>query len=178
MRTLSCIGLVMAVGLAVAGCSRGDVPGTDASARTADSEASPAGGLRVEGTPPGGLESWLSEIRSGMPTDGSAMKSQWQVLHRQLLELYVGRQEYVEMYWGPNGRLQGEGGLALGQAVLDLETAFHEVLQGIVAVPLDTTVVLSAAAKVKREADMVWAAAEVSGLSLEPPSDTTPAAAR
>lgn len=176
MRIAGWVGLVLASGLAVAGCSRGVEPGTDAGARTAEGEAGPAGGIRVEGTPPGGLESWLSDITSGMPTEGSALTSEWRVLQQRLLELYVGRQEYVEMYWGPNGRLQGEGGLALGQSVLDLETAFHGVLQAVASVPMDTSSVLSAAAEVKREAAAVWEAAKVSGLPLSPPPDTPPTA--
>jgi len=174
MRNWAGTGLLVVAALAFARCGGEAAPETDGSAEAV--EARSGEGIRVAGTPPGGLESWLADITSGMPADGSELVSSWQALHRRLLELYVGRQEYVEMYWGPNGRLQGEGGLALGQAVLDLETAYHEVLQGVVSVPLDTTAVLESAGKVKREAAAVLEAARVSGLPLAPPADSTPVA--
>jgi hypothetical protein len=178
MRLRGELGLVVALALAQAGCGDGGVPGTGGSAPAGAGDPEPSEGFRMEGTPAGGLETWLAAITTGMPTSGSALTSDWQAQHRQLLELYIGKQEYVEMYWGPNGRLQGEGGVALGQAVLDLETAFHEVLQRLVAVPLDTAGVLSAAAKVRQEAAAVWDAAALSGLPLVPPADSTPAAER
>ncbi|MGD8277244.1 MAG: hypothetical protein PVH00_04425 [Gemmatimonadota bacterium] len=178
MQNRAWVGLVAIGALALAGCGRGEGAEAAASADSSVVDAGQQGGYWVEGTPAGGLESWLSDIASEMPTDGSALTSQWQETHRTLLELYVGRQEFVEMYWGPHGRLQGEGGSALGQAVLDLETAFHEVLQGLVSVPLDTAAVLSAAARVKRQTAVVRDAAKESGLPLIPPADSTVAAAR
>lgn len=124
---------------------------------------------RIEGTPPGDLDTWLTDIERGMDSALAAMDSGWVPAQRALLELYVGRQEYLEMYWGPSGRLQGEGGAELGERIVELESAFHELLQAFVSQPLDAERLERARGAVKSRIAEVRRVAPLSGLVLRPP---------
>lgn len=177
MVRLAWFGVAVAAAMAVA-CSEGEEPASDtqpADGRAVDMGA-PGSGL-IQGTPPGGLEDWLSEIEAGLPSSPGAPGEESRQVQRRLLDLYVGRQEYLEMYWGPTGRLQGEGGEALGEAILELETAFHELLQAHVREPLDTARFVSALQAAKARVAAVRVAAPQSGLVLVPPGNP-PAAPR
>jgi len=110
-------GLAGLAGL-VWGC--GEAPAAD---RGAESEVT-ASMEWIQGTPPGGLEDWVREIREGIR--GLAEEERG-AAQRRALELYVGRQEYLEMYFGPAGRISRGG--ALGSAVLEAEARFHDLLQ-------------------------------------------------
>ena len=162
--------LVLAALLAT-GCGAADrVPDEDSgTAAGVDTAGRPAG--LIEGTPPGGLVDWVAEIEAGLPTSMSEVSASWGAVQRALLDLYVGRQEYLEMYWGPGGRMQGEGGAVLGTAVLDLETAFHELLQAFSAQPMDTMRVAAAVGAMHERARDVLRVAPESGLTLVPPGN-------
>lgn len=150
-------------------CGAGETPQAEPPAEVAASGGLAAGaGELIEGTPPGGLEDWLGDIEAGLSEAESGPGADPARLQRRLLDLYVGRQEYLEMYWGPSGRLQGAGGEALGDAIVQLEAAFHELLQAVVAEPVDAAGVRSWAAVTKRRAGEVRASALASGLELSP----------
>ncbi len=87
-----------------------------------------AGGAEgpIEGTPPGDLGTWVADVREvleGLP--GASVDRA--VVQQQVLDMYVGRQEYVEMYYGPGGRLAGSA--ELGAAVTAAEERFHALMQ-------------------------------------------------
>jgi hypothetical protein len=67
--------------------------------------------------------------------------------------------------------MQGEGGAVLGTAVLDLETAFHELLQAFSAQPMDTMRVAAAVGAMHERARDVLRVAPESGLTLVPPGN-------
>lgn len=170
-------GRLVLLGVLATGCGAADRAPDSGSgmAATADTAGRPAG--LIEGTPPGGLVDWVADIEAGMPPTMAELSANWGAMQRALLDLYVGRQEYLEMYWGPAGRLQGEGGAALGTAVLDLETAFHELLQAFSAQPMDTVRVAAAVGVIRERTRDVLRVAPESGLALVPPGNP-PAAAR
>ncbi len=78
------------------------------------------------GTPAGGLKDWIGDVRRGLarlPGEAAANPTQ---ASKSALDLYLTRQEYIEMYWGSGGRLNR--GAELGPAVKEAETRFHLVL--------------------------------------------------
>lgn len=126
---------------------------------------------QMEGTPAGGLDDWLRDIEAGLPVMGDVV-SDWRATQRSAVQLYVERQEYIEMYWGPSGRLQGEGGAPLAASVAGLETAFHEFMQALMAQPLDTARVRSAMDTMRVRIADVRSRGVESGLPLLPPGNT------
>ncbi len=155
-----------------AGC-RGRVP-AEANAATrpqASGPAQPAFAL-VGGTPPGGLRAWIGDVRRGLkPIPAEAVRDPAGA-QRAALELYLTRQEYIEMYWGVVGKLTR--GPALGPAVKEAETRFHRVLAelqpagpGQAAQP---TVLGRDIASLGAQYDRVIAEAEKAGVPLDPHS--------
>jgi hypothetical protein len=78
----------------------------------------------VAGTPQGDVEEWIADVRAGMD---AVLSGDPAAVHRRVLDLYVSRQEYIEMYYGPGGRMSPPQGLA--DAVKLAETRFHEVMR-------------------------------------------------
>src|SRR5688572_1665965 len=115
--------------LILAGCSSERTPEAEGAPPVSSAPgAGPTTGL-IAGTPPGGLTQWVEEIRagtSGLPelaiTDPAAAQ-------KKALDMYIGRQEYIEMYWGEGGRLTK--GSELGIAVKTAEDRFHELMQAL-----------------------------------------------
>lgn len=134
----------------------------------AGAEAAEAG--PIEGTPAGGLDDWLSDIEAGLPSV-EEVATQPVPTQRGVVQLYVDRQEYIEMYWGPSGRLQGEGGAVLAEGVAELESAFHELIQSLLGQPPDTARVRSAMNTVTFRISDVRRVAAESGLLLVPPGN-------
>ncbi|MEX2281372.1 MAG: hypothetical protein WEE89_02665 [Gemmatimonadota bacterium] len=86
----------------------------------------PPGDL-VPGTPPGDLEEWIADVQTGLDTATGGSNVDAAAVHRQVLDLYVSRQEYIEMYYGPGGRMSPTP--ALSEAVKQAEMRFHEVMR-------------------------------------------------
>jgi hypothetical protein len=91
----------------------------------------------IVGTPPGDLEEWVADIRSGLKALEPLLESNRSEAHRQLLNLYVTRQEYLEMYYGPTGRMGPSA--ELGEAVKANETRFHDLMRLTSAMPPSAT---------------------------------------
>lgn len=105
----------------------------------ADTTAADTAIQAVANTPAGGLEDWVRDIREGMRDVPSLAATDPVVAQRRALDLYVGRQEYIEMYWGPGRVLHSPERPELGEAVLAAEQVFHNVLQALAVQPIDTS---------------------------------------
>lgn len=93
--------------------------GTDTSAATAQ-------GL-IPGTPPGGLAQWVEDIRTGLEAVPAQAAEDRALAQRTALDLYIGRQEYLELYYGEVGRFKATQ--ALADAITADERAFHRILE-------------------------------------------------
>ena len=107
--------------LALAACGCGDQPVPTPAVAVAE----PVGGL-VPGTPPGDLEQWVKDVQVGLDTVEMVLATDREGANRRALNLYTGRQEYMEMYYGVGARMKPTE--ALSQAVTVAETRFHELI--------------------------------------------------
>ncbi len=121
----------------------------------------------VGGTPAGGLRDWIGDVRQGLggiPAEAARDEASAQ---RAALELYLTRQEYIEMYWGVAGKLTR--GTTLGPAVKEAETRFHLVLAELQPGKKPQPAVLEREiASLGEQYDRVIAAAEQAGVPLDP----------
>ena len=102
-------------------------PKAEPPAQEAALPAPAAGTGLVAGTPEGDLEEWIADVQNGLETAAQQATGNSAEMHRRVLDLYVSRQEYIEMYYGPGGRLMPTPQLA--DAVKLAETRFHEVMR-------------------------------------------------
>lgn len=124
---------------AASACGEGDAPAADppdaatsqeaasseeAAERGAEAEADAAAQGRA-GIPEGGLEQWVTDIRRGLEEVELNPRESAQ----RVLELYTTRQEYIELFYGPNGRITGEDHPELAEAVMAQEERFHELME-------------------------------------------------
>ncbi len=161
------------VGLAITVGAAGGCRGRSAAEAEAAPSPKPPAAISVApsalapGTPRGGLRDWIGDVRRGLvPIPEEAVRD-WSAAQRAALELYLTRQEYIEMYWGSDGKLTR--GTALGPAVKEAETRFHDVLQQL----LPGKVIQPAVMRVGIDSlsvqyDRVLAAAQRAGVPLDP----------
>lgn len=102
-------------------------PKAEPPAQEAAVPAPPAEPGLVAGTPEGDLEEWIADVQNGLDTVAQQGAGNSAEMHRRVLDLYVSRQEYIEMYYGPGGRLTPTP--QLSEAVKLAETRFHEVMR-------------------------------------------------
>lgn len=84
------------------------------------------GGL-IPGTPDGDLADWVKDIRKGLAEVPALTKTNPAAAQKQALDLYVTRQEYLEMYYGLDGRNQATP--ELSRAIETAEEKFHVLMQ-------------------------------------------------
>ncbi len=85
----------------------------------------------------------------------------------QALDMYVGRQEYIEMYYGPGGRLGAGSGL--GEAVVEAEERFHALMQLLASSEPPTSARVAAVRdSLSAQYDVVLREAARSGVVLDP----------
>ncbi len=115
-------GFALLLCCAVAACAEqgGTQNGDDAGATV------PAGGL-IAGTPDGDLDQWVTDIREGIKPLPQEAVVDGPAAQRKALDLYITRQEYIEMYYGPGGRLGASA--ELGTEIEAAEARFHELMQ-------------------------------------------------
>src|SRR5688572_20473958 len=101
---------------------------------TAASASAAASGL-IPGTPEGDLDAWVNDIRTGIATLPAQARTNPDSAGRKTNDLYVTRQEYIEMYYGVGGRLKASE--ALGLDIETAETRFHELMKVFIAQPVD-----------------------------------------
>lgn len=111
---------------ATAGCEPQAANGDTAATQTASTEL-------ITGTPDGDLEDWVADMRTGLDSLANNLSTVRAELHRRVLELYVLRQEYLEAYYGPTGKMGPSA--ALGESVREAEVRWHEVIRLASAAP-------------------------------------------
>ncbi|HKJ93463.1 MAG TPA: hypothetical protein VJ957_09850, partial [Longimicrobiales bacterium] len=133
--------LAFCAGLAACGSGPGDSGATrravraadsvatvaDSLASTADSVTSAAADSLIAGTPVGGLADWVADVRQGLSGLATEAVANVSAAQQKALNLYLSRQEYIEMYYGAAGRLSHGG--TLGEAVSAAEQQYHRLLQ-------------------------------------------------
>jgi high-affinity iron transporter len=134
--------LVLALAITAA-CERAESPENTQVAETQAAPAAPASGL-IAGTPEGDLDRWVTDIRSGIAPLTEEAKTNGSAAQGKALNLYVTRQEYIEMYYGAGGRLNASA--ALGTEVEAAETRFHELMKLLGTQPVDVPAVEKAVA--------------------------------
>lgn len=67
----------------------------------------------------------MSDIRAGL----REVEAEPSAAGSRVVSLYVGRQEYIEMFYGPGGEITGQDHPALADAVMTQEATFHELMQ-------------------------------------------------
>ena len=119
------------------------------------------------GTPAGGLRAWIGDVRRGLDGVTATAAGDPERASRTALDLYLTRQEYIEMYWGTAGRLSR--GAELGPAVKEAETRFHLLLSRFQAGHrVDPTVLRRDVRSLSEQYDRVLKLAQRSGAVLDP----------
>jgi FTR1 family protein len=98
----------------------------------------------IPGTPEGDLDVWVADIRTGIAPLPTQARADGGAAQRKALDLYVTRQEYIEMYYGPGGRLKASS--TLGAEIETAETRFHDLMKLLGAQPVDAAAVDQAVA--------------------------------
>lgn len=156
--------LLAAAGLVACGDTGERVPSVGAETPTA------TGGL-IPGTPEAGLDTWIDLIHDGLaPVPALATRDPGEA-RSVALDLYIGRQEYIELYFGSAGPLAG--GAELDAAVDSSEARFHEVMQ-LIGQPTGDSATVSAAIDSLRAAhERVLELARATAPALDPRSVDT-----
>jgi len=152
--------LLLLLAGALWGCGGPDAPdgGQDAAP-----EAPSGSGTAASGIPAGGIQQWVGDIRSGL----EEIRSNPTASRSRVLDLYVGRQEYIEMYYGTNGQLTGADHPELAEAVLTQESLFHELMQITGAEEVDPEAVRSKVGELEAQTERVMELAREAGVPLE-----------
>jgi hypothetical protein len=87
----------------------------------------------LPGTPAGDLTEWVADMRFGLDSAEAVLSTDRADVQRRVLILYATRQEYLEGYYGPTGRMGPSP--ELGQAVKTAEDRFHDLMQLTAANP-------------------------------------------
>jgi FTR1 family protein len=128
--------LLITTALAFAACDTNEQPKTESSQAVAPSQ-----GL-IKGTPDGDLDTWVNDIVTGIEPLPAEARTDGGAAQGKALNLYVTRQEYIEMYYGPGGRLNAS--TELGTAIEDAEARFHELMKLLGTTPVDVVAVENA----------------------------------
>lgn len=176
MRALARAGVLNALlGLAVllgASCQGRDPRAAAAETRSgaaAPVPATPAAApaTLAAGTPAGGLADWIADVRHGLAAVTRKAGADPSGASKSALDLYLTRQEYIEMYWGSYGRLNR--GSQLGPAVKEAETRFHAILALLQpGRPADAATLRRDVRSLSEQYDQVLALARQSGAVLDP----------
>lgn len=158
-------GVAAALAAALGACGA-QAPEPAAAGKAAAPVGAGASGV-IPGTPAGGLRDWVTDIRRGtadLPARAAVAPGEAQ---RQALELYIGRQEYIELYYGPGGRRAA--GEALGAAVEEAEARFHELLQLLGTPRPDPSRVSESVAALAAQLERVVVEARAAGVPVDEP---------
>ena len=115
--------------LALVACAPSDTEQSEA-AETAEAPLT-----LIPGTPAGDLDRWVGDIRTGIAPLLEEARTNGASAQAKALNLYVTRQEYIEMYYGPGGKLQASP--ELGAEIEKAEANFHQLMQVLGTKPVD-----------------------------------------
>ncbi|MFQ5689463.1 MAG: FTR1 family protein [Gemmatimonadota bacterium] len=119
-------------------------------------------------TPPGGLVEWIDDIRTGLAEVPARLRGEPGTVEKEVMGLYLSRQEFIERYYGAGGPRQG--GDSLSASVLRAEQAFHDVMRMTVrTAPADSAEVAAGIEELDRRLDRVLREAREAGVPLRPP---------
>jgi hypothetical protein len=161
--------------VAATACAPGDgdaAPGTAGAAPASEQSTEPAAAADttvVAGTPEGGLERWIGEIRAGVDSLGDLAERDAAAAKNVALNLYVTRQEFIELYYGTTARAAKDA--VLNEAVMTAEARFHDLLR-VVNTPdgaIDTRLLRESAGAMDAQYDRVLARARELELDLSRP---------
>lgn len=170
MRSLTTLLAVIGIAAACA-APDGDETDTDTDTATVESvtadESAPStpSGL-IQNTPEGGVLDWLADIDAGLDSVPELVGSDPSAAQGAVLNLYVMRQEYLEMYYGPGGRLETTPDLAA--AIEANEGRFHALMTELAKEAPDSGTVLVLTDSLDAQTGRVRAAAEAVGRELSP----------
>lgn len=163
-----------ALALGAAACA--EAPDSDGGAgdaaaetsREASAPATPVAG-RVPGTPPGGLEEWIADIRAGLADVPGRVGSDPTGARQTVVTLYTGRQEFIELYWGIGQRAHPPQELI--DEVMEAESRFHALMTRFSEPPPpDSAAAAQAVDSILTQLDRVLETARASGVPLDPDS--------
>lgn len=159
--------LLASIAIAAIACERSSTP-----APTAATTPVVSAGVLIPGTPEGDLEQWVGDLLAGLDSVNSAVASDRAGAQRRVLDLYVGRQEYMEMYYGAGGRMAPTEGLA--KVVTTAETRFHELMTLTGATPpAPEAAVRGALTALRQQLEVVLMEAKASPTRLRQAADST-----
>jgi hypothetical protein len=159
---------LFALGLCLAAVSCNSQSQVDEAAAASAGEL-PA--TRLEGTPDGGLSEWVADMKAGLDTVVTTAVRDRSIAQRTVLDVYVNRQEWLERYYGRYGALQPDTTSTLGNAVMDAEARFHDLLTLVSAESVDSAQVAEAVTAVHVELDRVLAEAARTEVRPVPPRE-------
>ena len=157
-----------AVPLVLAACDNA-APAADEPATETPAAAAADTGL-IAGTPPGGLEQWIADIRTGLAEVPELAATDMAAAQQTALDLYIGRQEYLELYYGEAGRYRSSD--ALATAITEDEAAFHQLLQLVnpaATTTADTAAIRAQLDTLNQRLDVVLEQARAAGIELSRP---------
>jgi FTR1 family protein len=111
--------LCLLMGVTVSACTgNAGLPAAEAGSNTAAATQS--------GAPPGSMLDWISEMRTRVKVIPEMVAKDAAATQREVLDIYIGRQEFLEQYYGPAGTVSAGG--ELGDAVILAERMFHDLM--------------------------------------------------
>lgn len=154
--------------LAACGGSADEKSGAEVAAEEPGTTRSPDAHV-FPGTPPGGLDAWIDDIRAGLDGLPRRARQDPDSAEQAALDLYLSRQEYIERYYGAGG--PRAGGQALAAAVDAAEASFHELMRVTGKTPPpDSASVAEAVARLRERLGAVAREARAAGVPLDPPT--------
>lgn len=165
----------VSVPLVFVGCENSAPAADEATAEATEAPAPAAGdqGL-IPNTPPGGLEQWIEDIRTGLANVPELAATDMAAAQKTTLDLYIGRQEYLELYYGEAGRYRSSD--ALATAITEDEAAFHQLLQMVnpaASETADTAAIRAQLETLNERLDTVLEEARAAGIDLTRPVPPT-----
>lgn len=120
----------------------------------------------IQNTPEGGVLDWVADIQAGLDSIPAVAARDPAAAQSQVLNLYVTRQEYLEMYYGPGGRLEVSG--ALAGTIEAAESRFHALMQELAGEAPDPATIMALTDSLSAQVAEVRGAAEALGRELTP----------
>lgn len=149
-----------------AACSEPEAGEETEATRTAAAASAADASEMIHNTPEGGVLTWVGDISAGLDSVPDLLGSDPDAAQGVVLNLYVLRQEYLEGYYGPGGRLEATPELA--DAIEANEARFHALMSELSEAAPDSARVVALTDSLAAQTARVRAAAEAVGRELTP----------